>query len=217
MKQVSQQSNDDVIVHLEENFAWKSFLKDGLIIHHTGNPECLSLILKALVMPGELSAESLGFQLKEQIGHFSAILDGPDFTIAFVDHCRSTPVFYGTNGRQFTVSNSARRARSDLDIVESLDIATLEFAMSGYVTGENTVFKGLKQLQAGEILLWQKSDGKLETARYYKYLPNNLRTSPMDELCDELDNITNNMMRRSERHPFLRQVFSQICSSRKRT
>jgi asparagine synthase (glutamine-hydrolysing) len=59
------------------------------------------------------------------------------------------------------------------------DLSLLEFRMAGYVTGRDTLFRNLFQLQAGESLTWEKASGELEWSRYFRFLPD--ETGPRDD------------------------------------
>ena len=128
-------------------------------------------------------------------GHFAAILDRGDAVLAFVDHCRSYPVFYSATG-EGTVSNSARQVKAAEALTAVDETAALEFAMAGYVTGSDTIFEGLHQLQAGELLLWDRTTRTLTLQRYFRYYPNEIRTESPDVLTEDLHAVTKRVMRR---------------------
>ena len=90
------------------------------------------------------------------------------------DRIRSFPVFYACRGRDLYIGNDCHWVleRYGLDNVD--EEAKQEFSMSLQITGTRTLFKGLYQLQAGEIVLFKWDEVKQEWGvkheRYYKYL-----------------------------------------------
>ena len=68
--------------------------------------------------------------------------------------------------------------------------------MAGYVTGRNTVYEGLYQLQAGEVLVWDKAAQTLTRDRYYRFLPDTPRERSEDELVEELGALTDQAIQR---------------------
>ncbi|MCU0596711.1 MAG: asparagine synthase-related protein, partial [Desulfobacterota bacterium] len=68
--------------------------------------------------------------------------------------------------------------------------------MSGYVTGRETVYRGLYQVQAGEILFWNRSEMTLIRDRYYLFYPGQRREEKETDLIDDLEEVTNEIFRR---------------------
>lgn len=124
-------------------------------------------------------------------GHFSFIIDGRDFILASVDRIRSYPIFYCNKGNSFFASNSAIKLQVEAGLHEKDKISLLEFEMAGYVTGRNTLFEDLFQLQAGEFLLFDKKASNLEVVCYYCYWTDETVEKTEDELLNELHEVTN--------------------------
>lgn len=168
----------------------------GVAIHHPKGTELSEGVVRALTAPKLISPHGLGALLRDQTSHFAAIVERPEAILAFVDHCRTIPIFYaGANGTA-TVSNSAHAVKSALSLRTADQTAALEFAMAGYVTGGETVLEGLHQLQAGELLYWEKTAAAPTLERYYVYLPEQIRHEPIDELTVELAAVTDRVMGR---------------------
>lgn len=91
---------------------------------------------------------------------------------AAVDRVRSEPLFYGVRGRDFYLSDDASWVRRQVgdDVID--DVAAAEFQMAGYVTGSDTLYSHVKQLQAGEQLLVEDSDDGpvVQTSRYAEFI-----------------------------------------------
>lgn len=86
---------------------------------------------------------------------------------ASVDHIRSHPLFYGIKDKNFYLSDDANWVRQQVDNREMDPFSKEEFSLTGYVTGKDTLYKDVKQLQAGEIL--QFEDNNITLHRYYEY------------------------------------------------
>ena len=74
--------------------------------------------------------------------------------------------------------------------------SVLEATMAGYVSGPYTLFKELRQLQAGESIFWNRATDKLEVRRYHTYLPTAFHQGTVDELVDRLGEIVDRAIER---------------------
>ena len=119
-------------------------------------------------------------------GNFAFILQSKNFVLACVDHVRSFPLFYSTTGGCLRLSCSAPRLRAEAGLGETSENAELEFLMSGYVSGRNTLFSGLYQVRPGELLLHSRQDDNLVLEQYCTFFSNNLRTESEESLLHEL-------------------------------
>ncbi len=138
-----------------------------------------------------LDEAGLKAELLKLNGHFSFIVETSELVLAAVDKIRSYPIFYSTaGGKALYISNSAREIRSELNFGKKDSLSILEFKMAGYVTGRETLFHDLYQLQAGECLLWGKESLSLKMVRYYTYQPGAISDKKEDELIEELHETT---------------------------
>ncbi|MGE0254622.1 MAG: asparagine synthase-related protein [Alphaproteobacteria bacterium] len=138
-------------------------------------------------------------------GHFALVLQGRAATIASVDICRSTPLFYATPGAaEAIVGADARAVRDAAALADRAPAAVLEFAMAGYVTGGDTTVRGLHQLQAGE-LLHIGPDGMARAHRWFDYVPQAPDTRAdgalRRALLDALDAATDRAIARADGRP----------------
>ena len=137
-----------------------------------------------------VSIISLAKVLTTLRGHFSAIIESPHFSLAFVDRIQSYPIYYFKNNEEVCVSNSAIAIRNIFEVNQICESSLLEFEMAGYVTGKYTIFENLFQLQAGEFLIFDVSKKNLETKRYYLYYPSELQEKNEEELLESLHQCT---------------------------
>ncbi len=106
--------------------------------------------------------------ITKMTGFFSLVYQNENQLIASVDHIRSSPLFYGKTNNTFYLSDSAEWVREKVNDFRMDEEAKAEFQLAGYVTGKNTLYKNVKQLQAGECL--SLLNGELELSRYYRFL-----------------------------------------------
>ena len=117
---------------------------------------------------------------------------------AAVDHIRSRPLFYGLAEGRFYLSDDAEWVRQQVDVCEMDPVAREEFQLAGYVTGADTLFPNVKQLQAGEYLIARQTETGpvVETHRYYRFLHQEPAKTNEPELRAELDRVTVRVMQR---------------------
>jgi asparagine synthase (glutamine-hydrolysing) len=104
-------------------------------------------------------------------GFFALIRVMEGRVLAAVDHLRSIPLFYGVANGSAYVSDDAEWVRNAVGNKEMDPLARDEFRLTGYVTGSQTLYPDVKELQAGELLLVDTTQGRpvVATARYFQY------------------------------------------------
>ena len=118
-----------------------------------------------------LCADRLTGVLSQMNTPFAAILAGPLGIVAVVDHNRSFPIFYAVNEDSSAIGGDARTVAELGGTQEVHQEAALEAALTGYVTGPDTLLKGLYQLLAGTFLTWPMSERTPIIHRYFRYMP----------------------------------------------
>lgn len=137
------------------------------------------------------SMHVLGQQLLSLNGFYSCVQKSNDCLCAVVDHIRSRPLFYATHQGNFYLSDNAEWVRQQVGDYEMDPIAREEFQLAGYVTGSDTLFPNVKQLQAGECLIATETENSVhvKTERYYRFLHSEPETYREPDLRDELDRV----------------------------
>jgi len=182
-------------VLIDRRWNWKQIESYGLLCWYTGDNRAASRVVEGLGKDPEWCPQKMSGLLREDMGNFGLIAERGKRIYAAVDKIRSYPVFYYHDGTRFCVSNSARALREKFRI-EALDgLSLLEFRMSGYVTGRETAYKDLYQLQAGESLVRDGNSQEVHRDRYYRYLPKKLRPESEEVLIEELGEITDRVFR----------------------
>lgn len=102
-------------------------------------------------------------------GNFAFAITEGSMLFAAVDRMRSIPLFLSWHEDTLHIYDQALRLVEELNLIEADVEASLEIAMSGYSLGDRTLYKNLRQLCTGELLLFH--NGALNIERYYLYRP----------------------------------------------
>lgn len=141
-------------------------------------------------------------------GYFAIILQADWGVFAAVDRLRSLPLFYGQRDGMLYLSDGAEWVRQRVGDTTPEPLSLEEFQLTGYVTGADTLYPNVKQLQAGEVLLYAgKSGQRLTLERYYRFLHAE-PSEPVAEgpLLSALDAASEAAIRRLVRYASGRQI-----------
>jgi asparagine synthase (glutamine-hydrolysing) len=123
-------------------------------------------------------------------GCFALVTRRDGGLLAAVDRIRSIPLFYSTRGRELVLSDSAYAVLegSGSDAIDAA--ADAEFRLTGYVTGRETLYAGVYQIEAGELLRWDEGNAAaLERHRYYAFRHGDFLSSGTSALISALDQV----------------------------
>lgn len=122
----------------------------------------------------------------KRLNGFFAMIVRPQQGLLFaaVDRLRSTPLYYWAEGDNFFLSDDPEWILRELGNRAISSVPQTEFLLAGYVTGEETLYSNVKQLQAGEYLWVTESNGQTEVKvdRYFLYQ----HTRPVQQRESEL-------------------------------
>lgn len=132
--------------------------------------------------------EALKADLLALNGDFALAMETSRYIFCTVDRVRSIPLFYavGEDGALFSDDANLLRDRLNPPFNEENGA---EFLVTGYVTGPDTLFDRISQLQAGEYLVYDKKDGSLITHFYHRFWHGNYFLDSEDGLLNRLDEI----------------------------
>lgn len=141
-----------------------------------------------------IAKEDCADYLNRANGFWGAVVtDGCSKGWMAADRIRSYPLFYAQKDGILYISDDAYWIREECQLEEIDKDAEEEFLMTGYVTGPDTLFTGLKQIQQGEIIFfeWSIDEGKyiISSFRYYRYIHKIPSGSSVDVLLDKLDHV----------------------------
>jgi len=131
-------------------------------------------------------------QAQQRLNGFYAWVSVSDQLLrAGVDHIRSRPLYYSHFNEYLYLSDDAEWVRQQVGDREMDPVAKEEFQLVGYVTGADTLFPNVKQLQAGECLMAMRDDNciRVDTHRFYRFMHTEPDCYDKPSLRDELDHI----------------------------
>jgi len=111
--------------------------------------------------------------------------------LAATDRIRSIPLFYAMTSEAFVLGAAIEDVQERLHLYEVDTNAALEFLMVNYVTGDATLFKGVCQIQSGELVEFNPDDTDMQfcRTRYYRFFPREYSHAPETELEEEFESI----------------------------
>lgn len=106
--------------------------------------------------------------INEINGYYAIIIKKDNFLLAATDRINSTPLFFTYKNEELVISDYAKSVISNDDLEDST--SKLEYLVLGYTTGNNTIYKNIKQLNPGEYLYYDLNKKSINLNRYYMYL-----------------------------------------------
>lgn len=123
-------------------------------------------------------------------GSFALVMQSKERVLAAVDRLRSIPLFYVLIGGRLHVSDDAVVLSQAAGETAIDQLAAIEFRLTGYVTGTDTLCPAVKQLRAGEWLRFDAAAGSPPECRpYYQYRHKNFFEGGPDELISALEEV----------------------------
>lgn len=132
-------------------------------------------------------------------GCWALVYEADSDVLAAVDRLRSIPLFYAMENDKFFLSNNAKAVLKCLNNTGLDDICAAEFLLTGYITGKDTLYKGLCQIQPGEILevnISKDASPEINTHRYYRFTFGNYFEADEQELEEELSKLLHRIFSR---------------------
>lgn len=189
----------DVVVHLSAS-QWQFDAEHGMhsrgTAFHQGRM-CSSASEFARLVPEPDAGLSEWAGLLQRLNGFHALIHvHADRVSAAVDHVRSIPLFYAEDKGKVYLGDDAEWIRQAIGDSEMDAVAQEEFRLAGYVTGRDTLYPRIKQLQAGEFLQvsglageGQRPQLQLNTCRYYRFLHGKPAACTDDDLSRKMNGI----------------------------
>jgi asparagine synthase (glutamine-hydrolysing) len=131
-------------------------------------------------------------QVLGQLNGFFAVVHRIGETLLIAeDRTRSFPLFYGSGRDGFCLSDDPRWVRDQVGDYDLDRVSASEFLLTGYVTGNDTLYPHIRQVQAGEVLVIEpvNSGLRVQSIRYYQYRHGNYLKKSAEELHVLLDEI----------------------------
>jgi asparagine synthase (glutamine-hydrolysing) len=123
-------------------------------------------------------------------GCFAIVTEHEGRVLAAVDRVRTIPLFYGERARGVVVSDDAYRIPAEQTAPAIDPDADVEFCLTGYVTGAQTLRAGVRQLEAGTwIRASASTPASAEVSRYHAFRHSEFLPEDTPALIDRLDRL----------------------------
>lgn len=186
----------DEIKLLNEYYPWKEVKLKGARCYLKGNiffenkllnPEKLAELISSLIWKEDQDKEKETRDLLEKLnGEFAFVAETKNTILCAVDKTRSIPLFYMKTKNSFIVSDSAYYLKDKINQHLNEENAA-EFMVTGYVTGNETLFDDIKQIRNGEFLIYQKNEKLLKSCCYFRFLHGDYYELSETRLLEMLD------------------------------
>lgn len=178
-----------LILNNNKGFKWfnnsRIYVKGYLI----GNQACLFKEQNLIQYVDDVKDENdLLKRLADSNGSFSCVIDCGDEIFVVVDHIRSFPIFY-LKEDDLIISDDAQDLKKKTKKLTLDKDAINEYLMTGYVTGDRTIYKEIKQLKAGEYLVYNKLTGVFQIKRHFNIKKDNETAPNIGDLNNTLEKI----------------------------
>jgi asparagine synthase (glutamine-hydrolysing) len=121
-------------------------------------------------------------------GSFALVVQIPDDIFCVVDRLRSIPLFYAQTDSRFIIADDANRLRDQIQPPFN-EKNGAEFLVTGYVTGRETLFDGICQIQAGEYLHYSRYENHPATFFYHRFWHEDYFSDSEEDLLHRLDEV----------------------------
>ena len=170
---------DDVTCWLKGTFFYENELLQG---------DDVVRLFSSVLEDSHIDHDSLKTLLLALNGNFALALETPRYIFCTADRVRSIPLFYAVSDEEALFSDDANHLSDRLNPSFNEENGA-EFLVTGYVTGPDTLFDGISQLQAGEYLVYDKVDRSLVTHFYHRFWHGNYFSDSEEDLLGRLDEV----------------------------
>lgn len=162
----------------------------GEISYYNEKIDGEKILHQVLSRPGEFSDNFHSYKelLNSFYGTFALLIETPNIVLCAVDRTRSIPLFFSSFENKLIIADDANYIREHLN-PPFCEENGAEFLVTGYVTGNETLFDGIFQVQAGEYLIFDKTSGNFSTHFYHHYWHGNFFTDSEEDLLNRLDDV----------------------------
>lgn len=189
-----------VSVQLSDRWsAWRGQAGDE-VWSRGGDAEAIYRAIRRVLSNGEpRRLHEVVAGLRDETGTFGLVVAHPLYCVALADRVRSFPLLYFRSGETLCITDRALQSSYELSSMPN-SAAWLSYACSGYATGRTTLYEGIHQLMAGEVLLSGRGDGSgFELGSYFNLRHSGGTWRGAREAIQELDMRFDDAIRRTIR------------------
>lgn len=129
-------------------------------------------------------------RLQNANGNFALIQETDTHLYFSVDHMRSIPLFYALDSsNELIISDNPYFIKDTLNLSKTNPEAVSEFLLCGFVSYRETLFKEIKQVLAGELVIYSKTEKAISIQSFFKYKHQENLELTNDDLIEELDKV----------------------------
>jgi asparagine synthase (glutamine-hydrolysing) len=176
-------------IHLGNSNLW--FKSNGLYINGNAffNEGFVDARAIAQIFSNIKTFEDFVILIEQFNGFFAVIYKRSNEVFLGVDRVRSIPLFYSILNGEIYASDDPYWIVEQIKDHSIDNISALEFLLTGYVTGKDTLNSNIKQLQSGEAIRIDNANKKkqITAMRYYRYIPKSYSKKTFYELSGDLD------------------------------
>lgn len=178
-------------LNLKNRYGKKWHVQNGCVV--SGFFHYQNRFLSGETLAAEISSSA--FQscwpgvLAEVDGNWCAVLQMPDLLRVAVDHLRSLPLFYAVRGEDVYLSDDAFWVREQVGDEMLDELSASEYLLAGFVSGSDTLYPHVKQVQAGEAITFRRASGgiSIQAERYCRYVHGDFFRDNEDTLMERMD------------------------------
>lgn len=144
----------------------------------------------------DMNLENLKSEIIRLNGKFFVYYENEEYVWVAVDRVRSMPIFYSYDGVDFYISDDAYWVEEKIGECHIDNSCVNELLCSGFVSGRNTLYKEIKQIEAGEYIVFCKKTGKINREQYYRYVHKNFFQCNYEEIDKMFFQVLNDVFKR---------------------
>jgi len=192
-------------INIKENRFWKKYTGDNTILWVKGY--IYSHTVEEIInICKDIKKDNISSFLNSIDGHSALVIQRDDLTFMAVDKIRSIPLFWIENEDSISIDSIATNLVELLHSKELDKKAELTFSMSAYTTGDNTIYRELDSLLAGEVLLIDRKSKKIEKQKYHIYKPWKVLNDSYENYLDKVTAVTLNIFKKTLKNIGDRQI-----------
>lgn len=161
---------NNIVLHFRDNWntSDNTFTKGSAFINEK--------LLQGGVLTEFFNKSIINTAVNEANGFWGLVQKQDNSILIAADRMRSYPLFYGVINNIAYISDDPYWVKEKVGDKEFDEVSKNEFLLTGYVTGCDTLYKNVKQIQAGEMIsidFDEKNNIRVNSSKYYNFIHGN--------------------------------------------